>query len=120
MSEDFAKFYKSLLELVTLFEQKNTTIKISSDLEHDIVKVYGENAETLERAKGGLEEVAELAYDTAEHHPYWNLLYDGSQILKIVLERWHENFSEEELAEIQWYAQKLKDSVANIPKGHHH
>ncbi|HJU13066.1 MAG TPA: hypothetical protein VJ792_01240 [Candidatus Nitrosotalea sp.] len=120
MSEDFEKFQEALTELVKSFELKNLALRVSSDVEHGIVKIYGENASTLERAKEALEEVAELAYDTAEHHPYWNLLYDGSQILKIVLERWHENFSDDELAEIKWYAGKLKDSIANIQQGHHH
>ncbi|MDE1828930.1 MAG: hypothetical protein KGI25_01275 [Thaumarchaeota archaeon] len=72
------------------------------------------------RAKSALDEVSELAYDTAEHHPYWHLLYDSSQILKIVLEKWHEDITDEEKNEIQWYANKIKDSLANVSHNDHH
>ncbi|MDE1764852.1 MAG: hypothetical protein KGI27_01120 [Thaumarchaeota archaeon] len=82
--------------------------------------MYGERSSALTRAKAGLDEIAELAYDTAEHHPYWHLLYDGSQILKIVLEKWNDNLTEEELKEIQWYAGKIKDSATNVSYNHPH
>lgn len=93
---------------------------MQQDLDLGMVKIYGQGVGALERAKAGLDEVAELAYDTAEHHPYWNLLYDGSQILKIILERWHENLTEDEVKEIRWYADKMKDSLSNIASNDHH
>jgi len=34
----------------------------------------------LARARNGLNDMRELAYTTAEHHPYWNLLYNCSEI----------------------------------------
>ena len=52
------------------------------------------------KAKIGLEDVSELAYTTAEHHPFWGLLYHCSQISKIALEKWDDNFTKEELDEI--------------------
>ncbi|MDE1726591.1 MAG: hypothetical protein KGH89_04935 [Thaumarchaeota archaeon] len=85
-----------------------------------MVKIYGERSSALERANAALEEISELAYDTAEHHPYWSLLYDSSQILKIVLEKWNDTLTEEELKEIKWYADKIKDSLENVSSNHHH
>ncbi len=120
MAEDLAKFCDSLADLIKSFEQKNMALKMTSDLDLGVVKIYGENTSAVARAKAGLDEVAELAYDTAEHHPYWNLLYDGSQILKIVLEKWHDNLTDDELKEIQWYANKIKDSLANVSPNHNH
>lgn len=120
MNEDLTKFCEALTDLIKEFEQKNIPLKMSADLDSGIVKIYGERSEALARARSGLEEVSELAYDTAEHHPYWNLLYDGCQILKIVLEKWHDNMSDEELREIGWYANKIKDSLVNVSSGHHH
>src|SRR5574337_731691 len=120
MTEGSAKFCDALADLINSFEQKKIALKISSNLDSGIVKIYGESSSALMRAKAGLEEVAELAYDTAEHHPYWNLLYDGSQILKIVLEKWHDNLTDDELKEIQWYANKIKDSLANVSLNDHH
>jgi len=84
------------------------------------VKIYGKQAGALNRAKSAIEDIAELAYGTAEHHPYWNLLYDGSQILKIVLEKWNGDLTREELSEIQWYADKIKDSLGNVTEENRH
>ena len=120
MAEDFAKFYDALSDLIKSFEQKNVLIKVSPDLDSNIVRIYGERSDALARAKTGLEEVAELAYDTAEHHPYWNLLYNGSQILKVVLDKWNDALTEEELGEIKWYADKIKDSLGNVSNDHRH
>ncbi len=114
MTEDFAKFHDALLDLIKSFEQKNVLVKMQSDLGSNVIKIYGERADALERARGGLEEIAELAYATAEHHPYWNLLYDGSQILKIVLEKWNGTLTKEEVNEIVWYADKIKNSLDKL------
>lgn len=118
MVEDFTKFCDALSDLIKSFEQKNVLIKMTSDTDSDIVKIYGERSDALARAKTGLEEVAELAYDTAEHHPYWNLLYDGVQIIKTVLDKWSDTLTEEELEEIKWYADKIKNSLGNVSSDH--
>ena len=116
MDENFLKFHDELLELIKSFEQKNILVKMESDMDSNIIKIYGERTDALERARSGLEEVFELAYTTAEHHPYWNLLYDGSQILRIVLEKWNDALPREELKEIAWYADKIKNSFQNLSK----
>lgn len=120
MVEDFVGFHDALLDLIKLFEQKNVLVKMQSDLDSSTIKIYGEKSDALERAKGSLEEVAELAYATAEHHPYWNLLYNGSQILKIVLEKWNETLTKEEIKEIGWYADEIKNSIDKLSTNHHH
>ncbi len=114
MTKDFSKFHDALLELIKSFEQKNVLIKTNSDLDSNIVRICGERSDALALAKAGLEEVAELAYTSAEHHPYWNLLYNGSQVLKIVLEKWNQTLTDEELKEISWYADEIKNSTKNL------
>lgn len=119
MTEDFIKFHDAISDLIKSFEQKNILVKMQSDLDSNTIKIYGERAGALERAKGGLEDVAELAYATAEHHPYWNLLYNGSQILKIVLDKWDETLTADEIKEINWYADEIKNSLNNLSRNHH-
>src|SRR5437899_817248 len=114
MTESFSKFHDALLELIKSFEQKNVLVKTHSDLDSNIVRICGERSDALALAKAGLEELAELAYATAEHHPYWNLLYNSSQILKIVLEKWDQTLTNEELKEISWYADEIKNSTKNL------
>jgi hypothetical protein len=119
MTEDFSTFHQSLLDLVKSFEKKNVLVKLNSDTDSNIIRIYGERSNGLALAKTGLEEIEELALTTAEHHPYWSLLYNGSQILKIVLEKWNDKLTEDEIKEILWYADTIKNSSANIVSHSH-
>lgn len=114
----FEEFYASLVELTKSFEKKNTQLKIERDPDSDIVKIFGENMNALSRAQNGLADVSELAFTTAEHHPYWNVLYQSVQISKTVLEKWNEDLLKSDLEEIQWsikeldhVCKKLKENV---------
>jgi hypothetical protein len=119
MTEDFQTFHKSLLDLVKSFENKNVLVKLNSALDSNIIRIYGEKSDGVALAKIGLEEIEELALTTAEHHPYWSLLYNGSQILKIVLEKWNDKLTESEIKEILWYADEIKNSSSNMPSHSH-
>jgi len=116
----FSDFYKSLLNLAKSFEEKNTLLKIQPDLDANIIRIYGEKTDSLERAKTGLEEVSELAYTTAEHHPYWSLIYNASQISKLTLEKWNEELTQEELDEISWYVDELKNASIKLKEKPNH
>ena len=110
----FDAFYNDLLELVNKHEKNNTPLKVEKDLETNIVKIFGENITALARAKNGLNDVTELAYATAEHHPYWNLLYNCSEIANIVLEKWKSELSKKDASDIEWSIKELKQSLEKI------
>ncbi|MFZ0843157.1 MAG: hypothetical protein WAN80_04675 [Nitrosotalea sp.] len=119
MTEDFSTFRESLLELVKSFEKKHVLVKLNSDLDSNIIRIYGEKSDGLALAKTGLEEIEELALTTAEHHPYWSLLYNGSQILKVILEKWNDVLTEDEIKEILWYIEEIKNSSSNVGLHNH-
>ena len=110
----FSEFYESLLQLVKTFEEKNTLLKVEEDKALNIIRIFGQNADSVSRAKNGLEDAVELAYATAEHHPYWALLYNSSLISKSVLEKWNEDMSEEDFSEIQWMVSELQNSCDKL------
>ena len=110
----FTDFYKSLLDLVKTFEEKNTILKVEEDLALNIIRIFGEGVDSVSRAKNGLEEVVELSYTTAEHHPYWALLYNCSQISKSILEKWNDELTEEDLSEIRWMISELENSCDKL------
>ena len=110
----FDAFYNDLHELVNKHEKNNTPLKVEKDLESNIVKIFGENITALTRAKNGLNDVTELAYATAEHHPYWNLLYNCSEIANIVLEKWKSELSKKDISDIEWSIKELKQSLEKI------
>lgn len=115
MSEKtFTDFYQSLLELVKTFENKKIFLKVEEDLELNIIRIFGENIDSLSLAKKGIEDVSEQAYTTAEHHPYWALLYHCTQIGKISLDKWNEELTKEELDEIEWSIDELKNTCKKL------
>ena len=115
MSEKtFSDFYKSLLKLVKSYEDQNTMLKVEENLDSNIIRIYGEKINSLSRAKNGIEDVAELAYTVAEHHPYWGLLYNCTQIAKNALDKWDDNLSKDELDEIDWSIDELKNTCKKL------
>lgn len=114
MPDSFLEFYNSLSELVKSFEKNNTMLKVEEDLEANIIRIFGQNITSLARAKTGLDDVSELAYTTAEHHPYWGLLYHCSQIAKIALDKWDDKITKEELDEVEWSINELKNMCKKL------
>ena len=110
----FSDFYQSLIELVKTFEEKNTILNVEEDLVLNIIRIFGDGVDSVSRAKNGLEEVVELSYTTAEHHPYWALLYNCSQISKSILEKWNDELTEEDLSEIRWMISELENSCNKL------
>lgn len=112
----FDSFCQTLEKLVHEYEKDNTLLKIEKDDESDIVKIFGENMSALSRAKNGINDVTELAYTTAEHHPYWNLLYNCSEISHTILEKWNGTLSKEDIDNIKWAIKELDQALEKISK----
>jgi len=72
------------------------------------------NDDPVSRAERALYDIQELADSTAEHHPYWALLYNCSQISKLVLEKWNDELTEEDLSEIRWMVSELENSCKKL------
>ena len=113
---DFENFFHDLLEFAKKYERQNIPLKIEKDLENDIIKIFGEKITSLSRAQNGLNDVTELAYTTAEHHPYWNLIYNCSEITNTVLEKWKESLSEDDFSDIEWAIKELNQTLEKIKK----
>jgi len=111
---DFENFYHDLLEFTKKHENQNIPLKIEKDLDNDIIKIFGEKITSLARAQNGLQDVTELAYTTAEHHPYWNLIYNCSEITNSVLEKWKQSLLEEDLSDIEWAIKELNETLKKI------
>ena len=110
----FQTFFKELKILVEKFEKKQIQLKIESDLDFDSVKIFGEKMDSVARAKFGIDDAAELAFTTAEHHPYWAVLYNCTEIAKTILEKWNDEITSEQLEEIKWNLKEIGNSIENI------
>ena len=110
----FKSFFDELLVLVEKYEKKQVMIKVENEPDYEFVKIFGEKIDSILRAKTGLNDVSELAYTTAEHHPYWALLYNSSEISKTVLEKWNDTISPEEMNEIKWHIKEIENSCKKL------
>ena len=61
-----------------------------------------------------VDKMAELSYTTAEHHPYWKLLYSCVEISRIILERWNDEISTDDVDEIRWMISELQNSLNKL------
>ncbi len=112
---DFETFYKELVTFVEKYE-KNTLLKTERDPDSDIVKILGERISALSKAKNGLNDITELAYTTAEHHPYWSVLYNASEIIHSVLEKWDDQLTAKDMDDIKWAIKEINQTMAKIQK----
>jgi len=110
---DFKNFHHDLLELMKKYEQ-DIPLKMEQDLENDVVKIFGAKITSLARAQNGLSDMTELAYTTAEHHPYWNLLYNCSEIAHTVLDKWGNSLSPNDLKDIDWALKEIHQTLEKI------
>jgi hypothetical protein len=97
-------------------EKQNIFFKVSVDRDASIVRIYGEDSHYIKRASSGLGEVMELAYTTAEHHPYWAVLYNAAEICRTVLERWESDLTADQMSEISWRCEEIKMAIGRLEK----
>jgi hypothetical protein len=105
---------KAALEEVR--KHDNAFFKVSVDKDAGVLRIYGEDSHPIKRASSGLGEVMELAYTTAEHHPYWALLYNATEISRIVLDRWEAELSDDQMSEISWRCDEIKMALERFGK----
>ena len=110
----FKLFFEELLVLLEKYEKKQVMIKVESEPDYEFIKIFGEKIDSILRDKTGLNDVSELAYTTAEHHPYWALLYNCSEISKTLLEKWNDKITSEEMNEIKWHIKEIENSCKKL------
>jgi len=103
---------RALLEELQLKE--NISTKLGFDSDAKIIKIFGEGSDHVKRANSGLSEVLELAYTTAEHHPYWALLYHAIEISKSVLEKWDSDLTADQISEMSWRCDEIKMTLDRL------
>ena len=110
---NFENFRQDLIDLVKKYDQ-DVPLKVEEDIENNIIKIFGANITSLARAQNGLNDMTELAYTTAEHHPYWNLLYNCSEIANTVLDKWKNSLSSDDVADIEWALKQINQTLEKI------
>jgi hypothetical protein len=94
--------------------REKISTKVGVDREAGIIRIYGEGSDYIRRASSGLEEMLELAYTTAEHHPYWAVLYHAAEISKTTLEKWESDLTAEQISEMSWRCDEIKAALDRL------
>ena len=110
---NFENFRQDLIDLVKKYD-RDMPLKVEEDIENNIIKIFGANITSLARAQNGLNDMTELAYTTAEHHPYWNLLYNCSEIANTVLDKWKNSLSSDDFKDIDWALKEINQTLEKI------
>jgi hypothetical protein len=115
MSTTIEKVLERIKPILEELESKDQiSTKVGVDKESDMIRIYGAGSDYVKRASSGLEEMLELAYTTAEHHPYWAILYHAAEISKAVLERWESELTADQMSEISWRCDEIKMALDRL------
>jgi hypothetical protein len=90
--------------------------KVGVDRDAGIIRIYGEGSDYVKRASSGLAEMLELAYTTAEHHPYWAVLYHAAEISKAALEKWESDLTPDQMSEMSWRCDEIKMALDRLSR----
>ena len=112
------KVIDEVKKLVDHLQGQGVTLQIRADNELGIIKIYGEGSDALKRALAGLHEVSELSYTTAEHHPYWGIIYHAGEISRLALEKWNDELTHDELSEMEWRTEEIKSALQRLKQRH--
>jgi hypothetical protein len=96
--------------------REKISTKVGVDRDAGIIRIYGEGSDYIRRASSGLEEMLELAYTTAEHHPYWAVLYHAAEISKVALEKWESELTADQISEMSWRCDEIKMALDRLAR----
>jgi hypothetical protein len=118
ISEDseYDRLYNTICSVVAILKDEGIDIQTKFEKDSGYVGLYTSNTTILKRAKISLKELLELSYSTAEHHPYWNIIYNTSEIAKTTLDKWDENFSHDQIKEMLWRNEEIKNILNRLER----
>lgn len=100
--------------LQELENNEKISTKVRVDRDAGIIRIYSEGSDYVQRASSGLDDMLELAYTTAEHHPFWAVLYHTSEISKVVLEKWESQLTADQISEMAWRCDEIKMALDRL------
>ena len=115
-SSAYHAFYHELIGLVRRHAESGIALRVKHDADNRIIRLTGPEATPRARAANGLEDVAELAQSTAEHHPYWGLLYHSSEVADAALRSWDAVLTASQAADIRWSIREIESILDRLAR----
>jgi hypothetical protein len=113
---EYTKICNAICSVIADLKEEGIDINTKFDKESGFIGIYTSNISILKKAKNGLNEILELSYSTAEHHPYWNIIYNTAEIARAILDTWNENFSLDQIQEMIWRNDEIKNTLNRLEK----
>ena len=113
---EYDRIYNAICSVITNLKEEGIDVQTKFEKNSGFIGLYISNNSVLKRAKIGLDEILELSYSIAEHHPYWNIIYNTSEIAKTTLDNWDENFSHDQIQEMLWRNDEIKNTLTRLEK----
>ena len=110
---DIELIFKNIIQFINEKEY-NEKIQTRINSDDEILKIYSNNCSLLHRTKSAASEILDMSYSSAEHHPYWMLLYNASEIVKSVLDAWDSKLSNDQISEFNWRLEEMKSTLDRI------
>lgn len=109
------RLYEQIMSTVDhINRDEGIAIKVLADTDSGIIRIYDQDTDCLKRATSSLNDLLELSYSTAEHHPYWALLYNATEILKTILDKWEADLSRDEIDNMTWKSDELSMALRKL------
>jgi hypothetical protein len=113
-NSEYDRIHNAICSTIANLKEEGIDIQTKFDKDSGFIGLYASNTSPLKRAKIGVDEILELSYSTAEHHPYWNIIYNTSEIAKSTLDNWDENFSHDQIQEMLWRNTEIKNTLTRL------
>ena len=113
---EYTKICNAICSVIADLKEEGIDINTKFDKESGFIGIYPSNTSILKKATNGLNEILELSYSTAEHHPYWNIIYNTAEIARVILDTWNENFSLDQIQEMLWRNDEIKNTLNRLEK----
>ena len=108
------EIYCDLLDTVRRHSERGLQLKVRHNEKNEIIHITGIGATQVAMASDGLEDMLELAQVTAEHHPYWGLLYHLSDVADSILREWNGALSADQIDNIMWSLREMNSMIEKI------
>jgi len=103
---------RSLLD--EIHNKEGIALNVTVDGEADVIRIYGKVPDAVKRASSAISDILDLAYDTAEHHPFWNILYHSALISSVIIDKWNSELALEQIDELKWRVDEIKHGLERI------
>ena len=90
------------------------SVQVTSDSKSNSVRIFGKRPSPIETANFAVQEILELAYANAEHHPYWSMLYHCSSVSQLLLEAWESQLTPDQKSEIRWRCEEILATIDRV------